>query len=169
MADLFYSFGIPHPGRDALHNYPKFLRDFQHARGNRLRHGHRSTSCATVSAACRATTSSAGSFRLNPVRDASTSSRDDAVGRRGASDGLRHDVETVDLMVGTSAERRPKGFGFSETAFRVFILMASRRLKADRFFTDDYRPEIYTRRASTGSTPTRWRRDAAPLPRAARR
>jgi hypothetical protein len=37
------------------------------------------------------------------------------------------------------------GFGFSDTAFRVFILMASRRLEADRFFTDDYRPEIYTK------------------------
>ena len=34
--------------------------------------------------------------------------------------------------------------GFSETAFRIFILMASRRLKSDRFFTDDFRPEIYT-------------------------
>ncbi|MFZ0341061.1 MAG: peroxidase family protein, partial [Gaiellaceae bacterium] len=39
----------------------------------------------------------------------------------------------------------PEGFGFSDTAFRVFILMASRRLEADRFFTDDYRPEIYTK------------------------
>ena len=34
--------------------------------------------------------------------------------------------------------------GFSDTAFRMFILMASRRLKSDRFFTDDFRPEIYT-------------------------
>ena len=38
----------------------------------------------------------------------------------------------------------PPGFGFSDTAFRVFILMASRRLKSDRFFTDDFRPEVYT-------------------------
>jgi len=29
------------------------------------------------------------------------------------------------------------GFGFSDTAFRIFILMASRRLKSDRFFTND--------------------------------
>ena len=47
-------------------------------------------------------------------------------------------------MVGMYAEPRPEGFGFSDTAFRVFVLMASRRLEADRFFTDDYRPEIYT-------------------------
>jgi hypothetical protein len=42
------------------------------------------------------------------------------------------------------AEDLPPGFGFSDTAFRVFILMASRRLKSDRFFTDDFRPEVYT-------------------------
>jgi hypothetical protein len=47
-------------------------------------------------------------------------------------------------MTGLYAEPLPEGFGFSETAFRVFILMASRRLKSDRFFTDDFRPEIYT-------------------------
>src|SRR5205807_8657607 len=54
------------------------------------------------------------------------------------------DIERVDLMVGMYAEPRPQGFGFSDTAFRVFVLMASRRLEADRFFTDDYRPEVYT-------------------------
>ena len=48
-------------------------------------------------------------------------------------------------MVGLYAEPKPEGFGFSDTAFRVFILMASRRLEADRFFTDDYRPEVYTK------------------------
>src|SRR4029079_12021461 len=55
-----------------------------------------------------------------------------------------NDLEKVDLMTGLYAEPLPEGFGFSETAFRVFILMASRRLKSDRFFTDDFRPEIYT-------------------------
>ena len=43
------------------------------------------------------------------------------------------------------AERRPKGFGFSDTAFRIFALMASRRLNSDRFFTTDYTPQVYTR------------------------
>jgi hypothetical protein len=47
-------------------------------------------------------------------------------------------------MAGLYAEPLPEGFGFSETAFRIFVLMASRRLKSDRFFTDDYRAEIYT-------------------------
>jgi hypothetical protein len=55
-----------------------------------------------------------------------------------------NDVDKVDLQVGMYAEPTPPGFGFSDTAFRVFILMASRRLKSDRFFTSDFRPEVYT-------------------------
>ena len=58
--------------------------------------------------------------------------------------GNRLALDAVDLQVGLLAEQAPKGFGFSDTAFRVFILMASRRLKSDRFFTTDYRPEVYT-------------------------
>ena len=38
-------------------------------------------------------------------------------------------------MVGLLAETPPEGFGFSDTAFRIFILMASRRLQSDRFLT----------------------------------
>src|SRR5262249_61181758 len=53
-------------------------------------------------------------------------------------------VEQVDLLVGMHSEEKPPGFGFSDTAFRIFILMASRRLKSDRFFTVDFRPEVYT-------------------------
>jgi hypothetical protein len=55
-----------------------------------------------------------------------------------------NDIDKVDLQVGMYAEPLPPGFGFSDTAFRVFILMASRRLKSDRFFTTDFRPEVYT-------------------------
>jgi hypothetical protein len=53
-------------------------------------------------------------------------------------------VERVDLLVGLHCEKAPPGFGFCDTAFRVFILMASRRLKSDRFFTVDFTPEVYT-------------------------
>jgi hypothetical protein len=53
-------------------------------------------------------------------------------------------VDRVDLLVGSLAETPPKGFGFGETAFRIFILMASRRIKSDRFFTEDYSPRLYS-------------------------
>jgi len=54
------------------------------------------------------------------------------------------DVERLDLMVGLYAEEPPPGFAISDTAFRIFTLMAPRRLKSDRFFTADFRPDVYT-------------------------
>ena len=57
---------------------------------------------------------------------------------------LYRSVDEVDTMIGLFAERPPEGFGFSDTAFRVFILMASRRIQSDRFLTVDFRPEIYS-------------------------
>ena len=53
-------------------------------------------------------------------------------------------VDLVDLMVGMFAEKKPDGFGFSDTTFRIFVLMNSRRMKSDRFYTDDYTPAVYT-------------------------
>ena len=55
------------------------------------------------------------------------------------------DINKVDLLVGTLAEaHRPEMFGFGETQFQIFILMASRRLMGDRFYSSDFKPEIYT-------------------------
>jgi hypothetical protein len=53
-------------------------------------------------------------------------------------------MEAVDLMVGLYAEPLPRGFGFSETAFRIINGMASRMIERDRFFTIDYTPDVYT-------------------------
>lgn len=36
------------------------------------------------------------------------------------------DVEELDLLVGLMAEKKIKGFAISETAFIIFLLMASR-------------------------------------------
>ncbi|MDQ3252261.1 MAG: heme peroxidase, partial [Actinomycetota bacterium] len=54
------------------------------------------------------------------------------------------EVDRVDLTVGLYAEPVPEGFGFSDTAFRIFILMASRRLNSDRFLNNYYNSMIYT-------------------------
>ncbi|NP_001412805.1 alpha-dioxygenase PIOX [Nicotiana tabacum] len=56
------------------------------------------------------------------------------------------DVEELDLMVGMAAEKKIKGFAISETAFFIFLVMASRRLEADRFFTSNYNEETYTKK-----------------------
>ena len=53
-------------------------------------------------------------------------------------------IDEVDTMIGLFAETRPEGFGFSDTAFRIFTLMATRRIQSDRFLTVDFRPEIYS-------------------------
>lgn len=54
------------------------------------------------------------------------------------------DVEKLDLQVGLMAEKKIKGFAISETAFFLFILIASRRLEADRFFTSSFNSKTYT-------------------------
>jgi len=54
-------------------------------------------------------------------------------------------VDAMDLLIGTLTEaHRPTAFGFGETLFQIFILNASWRLLGDRFYTDDYRSEVYT-------------------------
>ena len=141
MADLFYSFGRSHPGAITLHNYPRHLQHFDRADGSlvdlaaidvlrvRERGVPRYNEFRRL-------------FRLNPA-----SSFEELTDNPAWAEELRQvygDVEQVDLMIGMYAEPKPMGFGFSDTAFRVFILMASRRLESDRFSTRDFRPEIYT-------------------------
>lgn len=63
----------------------------------------------------------------------------------GKLEDVYADVEKADLLVGSHCEPLPKGFGFSDTAFRVFILMASRRLKSDRFIATQFDEQTYTK------------------------
>jgi hypothetical protein len=142
MVDVFYSFGRSHPGAITLHNYPRFLQDFHRPAGDHI-------DLATIDIV---RTRERGVprynefrrlFHLNPV-----SSFEELTDNPVWAEELRRiygDVEKVDHMIGMYAEPKPRGFGFSDTAFRVFILMASRRLESDRFFTKDYRPEVYTK------------------------
>ena len=43
------------------------------------------------------------------------------------------EIEDVDLLIGSLAEARPEGFGFGDTPFHLFLCMANRRLKTDRY------------------------------------
>lgn len=56
-----------------------------------------------------------------------------------------NDISLVDALVGSHSEPVIPGFGFSETAFRIFILMASRRLKSDRFIAGEWNEKMYTK------------------------
>jgi len=142
MPDLFYSFGICHPGALTLHNYPRHLQNLTRDDGERL-----DLAAVDIFRDRERGVPRYNQFRrlLNkePVKSFDELT-DNEAWRKQIKEVYRGDLEKVDLMTGLYAEPLPEGFGFSETAFRVFVLMASRRLKSDRFFTDDWRPEIYT-------------------------
>jgi hypothetical protein len=142
MSDMLYSFGTSHPGAITLHNYPRFLQHFDRPDGSLI-------DLASIDVL---RVRERGVPRYNQFRRLlhlnAFETFEDMADTPEHADQLREiygDVERVDSMIGMYAERKPKGFGFSDTAFRIFILMASRRLESDRFFTRDFRPGVYTR------------------------
>jgi hypothetical protein len=157
LKDLFYSFGTQLPGQIVLNNFPKFMQELtipgmgtmdlgmvdiirDRERGvPRYNQFRRAISLKPITKyedffpGGKATTDRQKKIleSLNKVY--------------GVDDKGRDNVETIDLLVGTLAEEvRPKNFGFGETQFQIFILMASRRLMADRFYTTAYTKEYYT-------------------------
>jgi Animal haem peroxidase len=148
MTDWMYALGKQHPGAITLRNYPETLRQFARTTGEKMDLATRDIA-RDRERGIPAYNRFRELLRMNPAR-----SYEELVGpqhpqradiiatlkRLYGDDGINR----VDLMVGLFAEALPPGFGFSDTAFRIFILMASRRLKSDRFFTDDFRPEVYT-------------------------
>ncbi|NEO38152.1 MAG: peroxidase [Moorea sp. SIOASIH] len=142
IADLFYSFGISHPGAVTLYNYPKKLQQLVRDNGEVF----------DLAAVDILRDRERGVPRYNQFREligrGRVKSFEEITEKPEWAKELRevynNDIDSVDLMIGMFAENPPKGFGFSDTAFRIFILMASRRLKSDRFFTKDYTAEIYT-------------------------
>jgi hypothetical protein len=143
MADVIYSFGTMHPGAITLHNFPRALQQLTKQNSDRI---------VDVAAIDILRDRERGVPRYNEFRrllhmppvksfEALTANPDWAEEIRQVYD---NNIDQVDLMVGLLAETPPPGFGFSDTAFRIFILMASRRLKSDRFFTTYYTPDVYT-------------------------
>jgi hypothetical protein len=147
LADLFYSFGNQLPGQLVLNNYPKFMQEMS-IPGNPIF----DMGAVDILRARERGVPRYNEFRrqlgLNPIL-----SFDDLADDKKQVQKLKQvyghrpeDVEKLDLMIGTLAEgHRPTGFGFGETMFQIFILNASRRLQADRFYTDSYNEETYTK------------------------
>jgi Animal haem peroxidase len=144
IANAFYSLGIANPGAIVLHNYPNLLRE-----GFVPDEGGPFVDLATVDIL---RDRERGVPRYNefrtllhrpPVNSFYELTKDEALAFE--LEEIYGDVERVDTMVGLYAEPRPQGFAFSETTFRLFLLMASRRLKSDRFFSTDYTRDVYTR------------------------
>lgn len=145
MADLLYSLGTSHPGAITLHNHPNGLRAFK-----KVQDGE--TIMIDVAALDVMRDRERGVPRYNDfrrmlrMRPAKTFEEltNNPTWAEELRRGYNNDVERVDVMVGMLAEPLLPGFGFSETAFRVFVLMAGRRITSDRFLSDDYKADVYT-------------------------
>jgi len=143
LVDLIYTFGTMNPGLVTLHNYPKYLQTFKRPDNDRLM-----DLAATDILRCR----ELGVPRYTAFRRLLhlpvPTSFEELTSNRQWADELREvyegDLDSVDLIAGMFAEDRPEGFAFSDTAFRIFVLMASRRLNSDRFFTTYFNDEVYT-------------------------
>jgi hypothetical protein len=143
--DILYTFGTASPGAVTLRNFPNWMRQMHRRVGPKVEE------LVDLAAIDLVRDRERGVPRYNrfrqllhkkPVRSFEEMS-DDPELVKTLREVYGH-PDKVDLMVGMYAEKPPEGFGFSDTAFRIFILMASRRLKSDRFFTDDFTPAVYT-------------------------
>jgi hypothetical protein len=140
MPNLLYSFGCTLPGAITLGNYATALQQFAMPRTGTV------VDLATVDILRdrERGVPRYNQFRellhLPPVRSFEELNPEWAAKLRA----VYRTVDRIDLMVGLFAEKPPPGFGFSDTTFRIFLLMNARRLKSDRFFTADYRSRVYT-------------------------
>ena len=145
LLDVVYSFGVNKPGAVTLRNYPNWMRQMRRRTGQKLEE------MIDLAAIDILRDRERGVPRYNRFRQLFHKPRvksfdemtDDPELAQTLKEIYGH-PDRVDLMVGMYAEKPPEGFGFSDTAFRVFILMASRRIKSDRYFTDDFTPAVYT-------------------------
>jgi hypothetical protein len=143
LVDAIYSFGVANCGALTLHNYPNKLR--------RLRKQGETGHMVDLASVDILRDRERGVprycdmrrfLRMNVPRSFEELTCDPVTAKEIAE--IYERVEDVDLLVGCLAEPFPRGFGFSDTAFRIFILMATRRIKSDRFYTDDFNEKTYT-------------------------
>ena len=141
--DIIYSFGRMNPGVVTLHNYSNVLQHFTRPDGLVIDlAAHDILRCRELGVPRY--TRFRELFHLRPVRTFEELTENPAW-REGIRRVYKNDIDSVDLIVGLFAETPPKGFGFSDTAFRIFVLMASRRLNSDRFFTTDFTEDVYSK------------------------
>jgi len=146
LTDIVYTFGVHSPGAVTLRNFPNWMRRMRRRNGAQLEEFIDLASIDVLRDRERGVpryNRFRELFHMPRVRSFEEMTTDPEMAR--ALREVYGHPDKVDLMVGMYAETPPEGFGFSDTAFRVFILMASRRLKSDRFFTEHYTPAVYTR------------------------
>lgn len=152
LKNCLYSLGVEHPGAMVLRNFPRGLQRLVHSKTGRLM----DLAAIDILRDRERGVPRYNMFRrlldMQPLRRIEELT-DDAELVDRLKNLYDDDPDRIDLQVGLFGEKPPPGFAFSDTAFRIFILMASRRLKSDRFFTSHFTPEVYTPVGWTG-----WRR-----------
>jgi len=143
--DLFYTFGTNHPNALFLNGYSDVITDLN-IDGDRI-------DLATIDLLRQR---ERGVPRYNDFRNAMGMPKLSSYAELTDDTDLiqrvsKHypNINDMDLLIGMFLEneggkRVPNGWIFGETQFAVFLESASRRLKADRFFTDCYTAEYYT-------------------------
>jgi hypothetical protein len=150
-SDLMASFGVARAGRLCLRNFPDTLRNLARGAADVAAGDEPRIDLGTIDVlrdrerGIPRYNAFRRMLRLPPAPSIAELTGGDPEATALLTEVYGDDVERVDLMVGLYAEPLPDGFGFSETAFRIFVLMASRRLKSDPVFTDLYGPGHYTR------------------------
>ncbi|KAF4589880.1 peroxidase family protein [Ophiocordyceps camponoti-floridani] len=126
LSDAFYSLGINYAGAITTNNYPDFLRSLRTPDGQ----------FRDLATFRRLLGMSA------PATFAELTGGNGTLARE--LEEVYGDIELVDVLVGSHSEPLIPGFGFGDTAFRIFVVMASNRLKSDRFFAQAWNEETYT-------------------------
>jgi hypothetical protein len=141
--DVLYSIGTSYPGAPVLHNFPLHLRRLP----EKIDQGIMTDLAATdivrdrergVPRYC----AFRRMLRMSVPKSFQELTENETWQKE--LEKIYRDVERVDLLTGTLAETKPPGFAISDTAFRIFIVMAGRRIKSDRFLTSDYNAQVYT-------------------------
>ena len=143
MPDLFYSFGSRHPGALTLHNYPRYLQNLTRDSGERL----------DLAAVDILRDRERGVPRYNEFRRLlrkPPAKSFDELTRRGMAEAAQ--VGLQQRSRGGGPDDRPlcraaaAGVRVQRDRLPGVPRDGGRRLKSDRFFTDYWKPEIYTER-----------------------
>ncbi len=142
-ANIFYSFGVTHPGQITTNNFPRFLQNLRMPDGTVM-----DLAAVDILRDRERGVPRYNEFRrqlhMPPIQDFTDLTPDKQLAEK-LREVYNNDVEAIDVMVGQLAEGyRPEGFGFSDTTFRIFTMMAPRRFQADRFYTNDFNQQVYT-------------------------
>ncbi|KAK4613678.1 Alpha-dioxygenase 2 [Fulvia fulva] len=144
FADAFYSFGINYPGAITNSNYPVFMQRLTTPDGQ-LRDMGTVDILRDRERGVPRYTEFRRLLRMTVPKTFEELTGGNKELAAKLSEVYGGDIDKVDALIGSHSEPLPEGFGFSDTAFRIFILMASRRLKSDRFIAGSWNAAMYTK------------------------